>query len=351
MTWLTWRQFRIQAITVYAGILVLALVLSATSRLVFSSNADPATAIRTVTDAQAVVYFVGSGAVALLPAIIGAFWGAPLVARELEAGTHRLVWNQSVTRTRWLVVKLLFIGATAFAAAALLALAVTWWVAPIDRLAELVGDSGLPTRITPWLFDSRGIAPAGHAVFAFVLGVTMGVLVRRTLPAMALTLAIFVAVQIAIPMWVRPHLIPPTDQTVAVGQVTQAESMSGDVFALQSATPSGAWVHVNETLDPSGRAVAFLPSGTASCTPPELPPEGSAAGEPQSVPEKPAGPAPKDEMQTCLSSLADLGYRQHIVHHAPDRFWALQAAETALFLVMSMGLAGLCIRWTRHRLS
>jgi hypothetical protein len=351
MTWLTWRQFRTQAITVYAGIILLALALNATSRLVYSSNADPATALGDVTNAQAVVYFVGSGLVALLPPIIGAFWGAPLVARELEAGTHLLVWNQSVTRARWLVVKLLFIGATAFAAAALLGLAVTWWAAPIDRLAELVGDSGLPTRITPWLFDSRGIASAGHAVFAFVLGVTMGVLVRRTVPAMAITLAIFVAVQIAVPMWVRPHLFPPTDQTVAVGQVTQAESTSGEIFALQSATPSGAWVHVNETLDPSGRVVEFLPAGTGGCTPPELPPEGSMPGEPQSVPDTPAGPTPKDGMQTCLSSLADLGYRQHLVYHAPDRFWALQWAETALYLVMSVGLAGLCLRWTRHRLS
>ena len=31
-------------------------------------------------------------------------------ARELEAGTFRLAWNQSVTRTRWLTVKLVLIG-------------------------------------------------------------------------------------------------------------------------------------------------------------------------------------------------------------------------------------------------
>ena len=43
---------------------------------------------------------------AVVPAVVGAFWGAPLVARELEAGTHRLAWNQAVTRTRWLTTKL-----------------------------------------------------------------------------------------------------------------------------------------------------------------------------------------------------------------------------------------------------
>ena len=46
----------------------------------------------------------GSGLI-LLAAVIGVFWGAPLVARELEQGTQRLVWTQSVTRRRWFSTK------------------------------------------------------------------------------------------------------------------------------------------------------------------------------------------------------------------------------------------------------
>ena len=49
----------------------------------------------------------------VVPAIIGIFWGAPLVARELETGTYRLAWTQSVTRTRWLAVKLAVVGSPA----------------------------------------------------------------------------------------------------------------------------------------------------------------------------------------------------------------------------------------------
>jgi hypothetical protein len=349
MTWLTWRQFRIQAITVYAGILVVAVVLAGVGRkLLDLSTADPDAALRDITDTQAVLYFVGTAAVALLPAIIGAFWGAPLITRELEAGTHRLVWNQSVTRTRWLAVKLLFIGATAMAAAALLSLVFTWWAAPIDRLAELVGDSGLPTPISPWLFDSRGIAPAGHAAFAFVLGVTVGVLIRRTVPAMAVTLAIFVAVQIAVPMWVRPHLIPPTDQMVAVELSSLVGPEAADAPGVPqggadtdrgpravSAVPPGAWVHVDETLDPSGRAIEVVPTGVGGCAPSVKPDERMAMA----------------QMTSCLTSLSDLGYRRHVVYHPPSAFWPLQWAETAMFLVMSVLLAGLCLRWTRHRLS
>ncbi|MGO9082050.1 MAG: hypothetical protein ACLQDY_23950 [Streptosporangiaceae bacterium] len=71
-----------------------------------------------------------------MPAIIGIFWGAPLITREIEAGTFRLAWNQSITRGRWLAVKLGFIGLTAMATAGLLSLMITWWarrIMPVDR--------------------------------------------------------------------------------------------------------------------------------------------------------------------------------------------------------------------------
>jgi hypothetical protein len=339
MTWLTWRQFRTQAITVYAGIVVLAIFLAATWRqLLRLTQGDPDLALRDISDAQAVIYLVSAAVVVLIPAIIGAFWGAPLVTRELEAGTHRLVWNQSVTRTRWLAVKLGLIGATAMAAAALVSLAVTWWAGPIDRLAELVGDSGLPTRISPLLFDSRGVAPAGYAAFAFVLGVTIGVLVRRTVPAMALTLALFTVVQIAVPLWVRPYVLPPVQQTAAITEITQIgrfEWQLGEVLVIEAATPSGAWVHANEILDPSGRAVDNVPPGVGDCDSPDQ------GMEPES----------QNPEQRCLDSLADLGYRQHVVYHPASSFWALSWAETGVYLLLSLLLAGVCFRWTRHRLS
>ena len=49
---------------------------------------------------------LGTGLAYVVPAVIGIFWGAPMIAREIEAGTYRLVWTQSITRTRWLVSKL-----------------------------------------------------------------------------------------------------------------------------------------------------------------------------------------------------------------------------------------------------
>ena len=141
------------------------------------------------------------------PALIGIFWGAPLVARELETGTFRLAWTQSVTRTRWLAVKLGVVGLASMAVAGLLSLMVTWWSSPIDRVnASIVR-----------LVRSARHRPVGYAAFAFVLGVTAGVLIRRTLPAMATTLAAFVATRLLFNHFVLPKLIA-ADPTVLCTQ-------------------------------------------------------------------------------------------------------------------------------------
>jgi hypothetical protein len=77
-------------------------------------------------------------------------------------------------------------------------LMVTWWSGPFDQAYQI--------RITPSVFHESGVVPVGYAAFAFALGVTAGLLIRRTLPAMAVTVVIFAAVQFAVPLWVRPHL-------------------------------------------------------------------------------------------------------------------------------------------------
>lgn len=62
-----------------------------------------------------------------LPALIGVFVGAPLIARELESGTHTLVWTQSVSRTRWLAVRLALPLAAVLIGTSILAALYTWW--------------------------------------------------------------------------------------------------------------------------------------------------------------------------------------------------------------------------------
>src|SRR6202044_2829674 len=99
-----------------------------------------------------------------------------------------------------------------------LSLIQAWWAAPIGRA---VGHGGGGTnlamgRFSTLVFATHGITPLGYAAFAFTLGVTAGALIRRTVPAMAVTLAIFAAVQIAMPLWIRPNLFPASHTTIAI---------------------------------------------------------------------------------------------------------------------------------------
>src|SRR5262245_23292108 len=140
------------------------------------------------------------------PALVGVFWGAPLVAREIEAGTLPLVWTQSVTRTRWLLVKLAMVGLASALAAGLLSLVVTWWARPLDGAAATIYAT----------FGQRGIVPVGYGLFGFALGVAVGILVRRTVPAMAVTLFVFVAARVCATYGLRPRMLAPEHQVLAL---------------------------------------------------------------------------------------------------------------------------------------
>ena len=346
MIWPTWRQFRAQAAAVAAIAVGFALVLAATGPRL----ADLATTYRDVFDHinanDRHLFYAGIVVIAVAPAIIGVFWGAPLVARELEAGTHRLAWTQSVTRTRWLAIKL---GVTAFAAAAavgLLTLAVTWWAKPLDGALSSTHGS-LPARLTPVSFAMRGVVPIGYAVFAVVLGATLGAVLRRSLPAMAVTLALVIFVQIAVPTWIRAHLMPTAEQTVKFDRerldgISIGDTGPGSPLRITVNTAGvGSWVLSNETVDASGRPVS-VPSWFASCLP--APPAPGAGNGPVK------SEAP-DTIDACFTRLNAEGYRQHVVYQPAKHFWPLQWAETGLYLLVSGLLAGFCFWWVRRRLS
>lgn len=190
-----------------------------------------------------------------------------------------------MTRTRWLAVKLGLVGLAAIAAAALGSLAADWWSNPIDKTA-----TDFP-RMEPLLFDARGIVPIGYAAFAFALAVTVGMLVRRTVPAMAITLALFVAVQIAMPLLVRPYLIPPTRSTIEITESSlDGIGMTRDrnapirawVRAPETGAYAGAWFLSSQAVDASGDDVETIPlSRSGACAPREggqaQPPAGAGA--------------------------------------------------------------------------
>jgi hypothetical protein len=141
-------QFRIQAVTAAAVTAAFAVLLAATGPHLASTYAadgldschgssclSPATYFTAslARSPYGVLFLLSTGIILLAPAVIGLFWGAPLIARELETGTAALAWNQSVTRTRWLAVKLALGGLTAMAVTEALSLMQTWWAVPISQ--------------------------------------------------------------------------------------------------------------------------------------------------------------------------------------------------------------------------
>jgi ABC-2 family transporter protein len=353
MIWLTWRQSRAAVAMMAAALAALSVILGLTGPGLADTYSDGVAACtaqgggcsdfadRFLQDHVRAGIAV-TAVMLVLPALIGLFWGAPLIARELEAGTHRLVWNQSVTRTRWLAVKLGLLGLVTVAAAGLGTFAVDWWTDPIDNAALAAGDV---SRMEPLLFGARGIVPIGYAAFAFALGVTVGMLVRRTLPAMAITLAVFVAFQVAMPQLVRPHLGAPTRSTVEVTPQNVAEFIFDGSQRLTVGVDNavqGAWILSSHTVDASGNAVDIIER-------PSLSPTSGPCGPPPAGEAPPASPG--EELAPCLAELKRLGYRQEVSYHAADRFWTFQAYETGIYVALAFALAGFSFWWLRRRIA
>jgi ABC-2 family transporter protein len=338
MIWLTWRQFRLSALVVLVTLAGFAVALAVTgpqlADLFTQAPSDFFQRLGLDNTKQALFDF-GTALVYAVPAVVGVFWGAPMVAREIEAGTHRLVWTQSVTRTRWLATKLGITGLAALAAG-LVGLALTWWCAPIDdAIAAGYTDQNLLSvpRLNPALFGARGMLPAGLALLALAIGVTAGLLLRRTVAAMAVTLVAVVGLQVALPHFVQAHLVDPEVVAQKISQDTIDGIMAGGPPGSSGATihqleanldEPGAWLLSQETVDTAGKAVVDFPAWTADCM-----------GEP-------------GRMEACLDRLTKEGYRQQMTYLPASDFWKLQALETGIVLALAGGLTGFCF-WRIRR--
>jgi hypothetical protein len=340
MIWLTWRQFRAQTIATAGFLLVLAVALIVTglnlAHLYASSGlADCHAQCGTLAsnfisqvkgnNVDEKTFYLGIGVVYLAPAIIGIFWGAPLISREIEAGTFRLAWNQSVARSRWLAVKLGLIGLAAIVTAGLLTLMTNWWASPLHQAAAAARSDALSmSRLAPLPFGAQGIAPIGYAAFAFTLGVTAGALIRRTIPAMAVTLAGFAFVQLAWPAWVRPYLISPLrmSRPLNVAAINGVMiSNNNQMTVTETFSKPGAWITSNQSVLPNGQPFTGPP--TPACL--------------------------NHGIRACNASIARLHLHQVITYQPASRFWQFQWYETAIFLALAVALAGFCAWWITHR--
>jgi ABC-type transport system involved in multi-copper enzyme maturation permease subunit len=345
MTWLTLRQFRGQAVTALAALVVLAIAYGYTGpHLAHLYDASALSrcgrrpgcvllAVPFINEVRAdqvypALFFAGMFILLVLPAIIGAFWGAPLVARELEAGTYRLAWNQDVTRTRWIAVKLGLIGLAAVATAGPLSLFFSWWSGPINAAGGFPDNLSQFTRMAPPMFQAQGVTPAAWALLAFALGVRAGIVVRRTIAAMAVTIVVVALLQVLWPHYVRPHLLTPARATAPVttrslARMVVSHSGAVSVPINQPGTQylPGAWVVSNTSQTPAGRTFV-LPDVPVCAT---------------------ASP------QQCEAWIAGRHLTQEVEYQPAGNFWPLQRNETLVLLTLAAGLGGVAT-WRVRRL-
>ena len=314
MIWLTWRQHRAQLLFAAAVLAAFAAVVFVTgSRMrdsfgssglgaCLASGRDCGALSEEFLDqygtvVNSTVYLV------VLPVLIGLFWGAPLLARELEQGTHRLVWTQTTSRTHWLTVKFAALIATTILAGLGLAALLSWWFRPFQQVQAL-------SRINPDVFGLVGIAPIGYALFAFALGAAAGTVLHRVIPAMAVTLVGFIAVRLVV-AGLRERFLAPLTVSYPAGEPSPRAGR-------------GDWIVSNSGfVDGSGRHFDSLAQ--------VCPIEGT-------------------DRAARLACLNEHGIQQIDVFHPDSHFWPLQGIETGIFVALAVLLLAFTAWWAVRRI-
>lgn len=332
MIWLTWRQHRKQAVYTLIALVVVAAIMLPTGLAMHHTftRSGLAACLAKLGTAQLIssghacdnlsdqfgkqfstVTNIGFLFV-ILPVLVGLFYGAPLVSREIEHGTHRLVWTQGISRRRWALTKFGLIGAITLVVAAAYAAGMSWWFGPL---------AANNARMGPAAFDVQGIAPIGYTLFAVALGIWLGTVTRKVLPAMGITLAGYAAVRILVEALARPHYLRPATLAYPITGSQQFNPAAGD------------WTFAQGVINGAGKLV--IPDSQII---------GCGSG-PTNVPVAAGG--------DCSTGLTAQGYgdgpfNNWIRYQPGTRFWAFQGIETGIFLALTALLIYLAIRRIRR---
>jgi ABC-2 family transporter protein len=317
LPWVTWRQSRLAlagVVAVLGGASILLLVLGRTIHHGYVIlNLDQCTDFTTASCHSRMELFLfkyqGWGQflpriLEFIPAVIGVFVGAPLVARELESGTFRFAWTQGRSRVRWLIVKLVLVGVTLTALALAFSLLFGWWFKPFEPSMGRM-DSGQA-------YEVLGIVFAARTLFAFTLGVLLGAIIRRTVPAMAATMAGWLAVAWPSVLWLRPLIEKPITALANSSLVTQ-----------------NGWVIHDWVQDASGRHLS-----TAQ--------EFALAQEAQSI-------KTGSRAVSFDDWLAQHHYSEWVSIQPDSRFWHFQIIEASCYVALALILAAGAVLWIRRR--
>ncbi len=238
-----------------------------------------------------------------LPAAVGVFVGAPLVAREFESGTFRFAWTQGRSRVQWIAAKLALLGVALSALALAFSFLFAWWFGPWESI--------MGRMISGQAYEVLGIVFAARTLFAFTLGVLLGAVLRRTVPAMAATAAIWLAVVWPSVVYLRPLIVKP---------LIAPDSAS---IGLDKAWAISAWIQDGAGRHLSTDAVTGLLN------------RARATGV--------STPAQFDAW------LAKRHYTQWVSYQPNNRFWHFQLIEAGSLVVLALVLAAASVWWLRRR--
>jgi hypothetical protein len=318
VSWLVWRQHRAEAFALGLAVAAIAVALLVLGRpmhdlfpLGSARCAVPTVDVACRDGLARLQQDFGYAQPLLLllnfvPLFIGAFLGAPLVAREIEGGTWQLAWTQAVPRTRWLAVKLAALGTVTVLLGAAFSAATTWYRRPLDLFGHFQLDG----------FDVTWLMPPVYALFAFTVAVAAGVLLRRSLPALGAALVVYVAVRVTVAGWLRPHFGRPELRI-------EGFPAGFDGGPVRTGNPQD-WILRDGVRDATGHDIGEL--GTAILTH-----KASDAG---------LDPG---------SYLNGQGYRQFVVYQPANRFWTFQLIETGIYAALVAILLALVIWRIRRR--
>jgi hypothetical protein len=322
MIWVTWRQQRTETL-IAAGILVLiaALLIPTGFGMASTYHHDGLSACLGLDPSQScsqaaqgfIQRYEGLNNMlawfTLIPGLIGVMLAAPFVG-ELEHGTYRLAWTQSITRGRWIGNKLAITVGAAVLVALVLTLLMTWWHTPLDHLNGRMDNS---------VYDTEGIVVFGYTLFALALALAVGVVWRRTVPAVVTAFAGYFAARIFTDTWLRQRLVTPVSATWPIGPSHAAQG---------PANLSHAWVLSEGPSDKLGNPTAF-PAGTCLR---------AAANHAKSV-------LLNHDCSPNVSAYV------HAVYQPASHFWPLQEIETGMFAGTALGLIAFAAWWTSRRAS
>jgi hypothetical protein len=252
----------------------------------------------------------------IVPALIGAFVGATVLARELESGTFRYAWTQGFGRSRWTLAKLAALGVTVAAAASAVGVLFSWYYEPYFAANNQALSLSDASPYSLGLFDLHWVAFAGWTLVAFAIGGLAGLLIRRVVPAIVATLTAYTALAVVAANGLRQHYLTP-------------------VVKSSATVPNSAWI-MGHWWTTGGR---FAFAGWRGAPPALM----------QRCASLPAGPLHKPSRGTLAQCFAQHGYTQWTRYQPAGRFWTFQVIEGAWLLALSVLLIAATVAVVNRR--